>query len=190
MDQQQQYCLKWSNYSSNLATAFSNLFNTETLTDVTLFCEGTFADKMREVSAEGCSWGDHTGGRGFESHWIMTQLWLAFLIKIDLFFILKPPLPAVTVNRDRFPSLFHLPFCSRLKLCLYYHLTSVHLLFHSTNLRVNCTPHGYFSQLKVHPQSVLWPHLQRHHWTTLYNGIMIPFLATLKTHLCMAIEIS
>lgn len=40
MDQQQQYCLKWSNYSSNLATAFSNLFNTETLTDVTLFCEG------------------------------------------------------------------------------------------------------------------------------------------------------
>ncbi|CRL00660.1 CLUMA_CG013920, isoform A [Clunio marinus] len=42
MDQQQQYCLKWSNYSSNLATAFSNLFNTETLTDVTLFCEGEF----------------------------------------------------------------------------------------------------------------------------------------------------
>lgn len=44
MDQQQQYCLKWSNYSSNLATAFSNLFNTETLTDVTLFCEGKFED--------------------------------------------------------------------------------------------------------------------------------------------------
>lgn len=38
--EQQQYCLKWSNYSSNLATAFSNLFNSETLTDVTLFCEG------------------------------------------------------------------------------------------------------------------------------------------------------
>lgn len=42
MDHQQQYCLKWSNYSSNLATAFSNLFQSETLTDVTLFCEGKF----------------------------------------------------------------------------------------------------------------------------------------------------
>jgi hypothetical protein len=40
MDQQQQYCLKWSNYSSNLAMAFSNLFESETLTDVTLFCGG------------------------------------------------------------------------------------------------------------------------------------------------------
>uniref|UniRef100_A0A182XGV8 Uncharacterized protein n=1 Tax=Anopheles quadriannulatus TaxID=34691 RepID=A0A182XGV8_ANOQN len=32
---QQQYCLKWSNYSSNLAAAFSNLFDSATLTDVT-----------------------------------------------------------------------------------------------------------------------------------------------------------
>lgn len=50
MDQQQQYCLKWSNYSSNLATAFSNLFNTETLTDVTLFCEGKLSTK--EIRAD------------------------------------------------------------------------------------------------------------------------------------------
>uniref|UniRef100_A0A182MWT1 Uncharacterized protein n=1 Tax=Anopheles culicifacies TaxID=139723 RepID=A0A182MWT1_9DIPT len=35
---QQQYCLKWSNYSSNLAAAFSNLFDSATLTDVTLVC--------------------------------------------------------------------------------------------------------------------------------------------------------
>ncbi|KAL1376048.1 hypothetical protein pipiens_004526, partial [Culex pipiens pipiens] len=37
---QQQYCLKWSNYSSNLAAAFSNLFDSATLTDVTLVCGG------------------------------------------------------------------------------------------------------------------------------------------------------
>ncbi|KAG5676152.1 hypothetical protein PVAND_006001 [Polypedilum vanderplanki] len=54
MDQQQQYCLKWSNYSSNLATAFSNLFNTETLTDVTLFCEGTIF-KAHKLILAACS---------------------------------------------------------------------------------------------------------------------------------------
>lgn len=67
MDQQQQYCLKWSNYSSNLATAFSNLFNTETLTDVTLFCEGLFTNKMWGFGVEGFSWVDHAWGRRFES---------------------------------------------------------------------------------------------------------------------------
>ncbi|KAL7041315.1 hypothetical protein ACKWTF_000722 [Chironomus riparius] len=54
MDQQQQYCLKWSNYSSNLATAFSNLFNSETLTDVTLFCEGTIF-KAHKLILAACS---------------------------------------------------------------------------------------------------------------------------------------
>lgn len=52
MDQQQQYCLKWSNYSSNLATAFSNLFNTETLTDVTLFCEGELSSENSNENIE------------------------------------------------------------------------------------------------------------------------------------------
>lgn len=54
MDHQQQYCLKWSNYSSNLATAFSNLFQTETLTDVTLFCEGTIF-KAHKLILAACS---------------------------------------------------------------------------------------------------------------------------------------
>ncbi|CAO1301950.1 unnamed protein product [Diamesa serratosioi] len=54
MDQQQQYCLKWSNYSSNLATAFSNLFQSETLTDVTLFCEGTIF-KAHKLILAACS---------------------------------------------------------------------------------------------------------------------------------------
>lgn len=39
---QQQFCLKWNSFGSNLATTFSNLFKSESLTDVTLFCEGKF----------------------------------------------------------------------------------------------------------------------------------------------------
>lgn len=39
---QHQFCLKWNSFGSNLATAFSNLFKSESLTDVTLFCEGKF----------------------------------------------------------------------------------------------------------------------------------------------------
>ncbi|XP_077296498.1 chronologically inappropriate morphogenesis isoform X2 [Arctopsyche grandis] len=41
MDSQQQFCLKWNSFGSNLATAFSNLFKSESLADVTLYCEGT-----------------------------------------------------------------------------------------------------------------------------------------------------
>lgn len=37
---QHQFCLKWNSFGSNLATVFSNLFKSESLTDVTLFCEG------------------------------------------------------------------------------------------------------------------------------------------------------
>ncbi|GLG95991.1 Zinc finger protein chinmo, partial [Gryllus bimaculatus] len=40
MDSQQQFCLKWNSFGSNLATAFGNLFKSESLADVTLFCEG------------------------------------------------------------------------------------------------------------------------------------------------------
>ncbi|XP_065163448.1 zinc finger protein chinmo isoform X2 [Atheta coriaria] len=36
----QQFCLKWNSFGSNLATSFSNLFKSETLADVTLFCDG------------------------------------------------------------------------------------------------------------------------------------------------------
>ncbi|KAG6441179.1 hypothetical protein O3G_MSEX001696 [Manduca sexta] len=38
--QQQQYCLKWNSFGSNLANSFANLWNSESLADVTLYCEG------------------------------------------------------------------------------------------------------------------------------------------------------
>lgn len=40
MDSQQQFCLKWNSFGTNLATTFGNLFKSESLADVTLFCEG------------------------------------------------------------------------------------------------------------------------------------------------------
>lgn len=40
--QQQQFCLKWNSFGSNLATSFSNLFKSESLADVTLFCDGEY----------------------------------------------------------------------------------------------------------------------------------------------------
>ncbi|XP_055635355.1 zinc finger protein chinmo isoform X2 [Toxorhynchites rutilus septentrionalis] len=48
---QQQYCLKWSNYSSNLAAAFSNLFDSATLTDVTLVCGATVFSAHKVILA-------------------------------------------------------------------------------------------------------------------------------------------
>lgn len=39
---QQQFCLKWNSFGNNLATSFSNLFKSESLTDVTLSCESKF----------------------------------------------------------------------------------------------------------------------------------------------------
>ncbi|XP_049537750.1 zinc finger protein chinmo [Anopheles darlingi] len=51
---QQQYCLKWSNYSSNLAAAFSNLFDSAILTDVTLVC-GETVFKAHKVILAACS---------------------------------------------------------------------------------------------------------------------------------------
>lgn len=51
---QHQFCLKWNSFGSNLATAFSNLFKNESLTDVTLFCEGEFlAEKYSLLPAAG-----------------------------------------------------------------------------------------------------------------------------------------
>ncbi|XP_072375852.1 longitudinals lacking protein-like, partial [Diabrotica undecimpunctata] len=52
--QQQQFCLKWNSFGSNLATSFSNLFKSETLADVTLFCDGvTF--KAHKLILAACS---------------------------------------------------------------------------------------------------------------------------------------
>lgn len=42
MDPQQQFCLKWNSYSSNLAMTFSNLFKSDLLADVTLYCGGMY----------------------------------------------------------------------------------------------------------------------------------------------------
>jgi len=47
--QNQQFCLKWNSFGSNLATAFGNLFKSESLTDVTLFCDGK-CQKINSVS--------------------------------------------------------------------------------------------------------------------------------------------
>ncbi|XP_060818497.1 zinc finger protein chinmo isoform X1 [Bombus pascuorum] len=51
MDSHQQFCLKWNSFGSNLATAFSNLFKSESLTDVTLFCEGVTFKAHRLILA-------------------------------------------------------------------------------------------------------------------------------------------
>ncbi|XP_015186627.1 PREDICTED: protein tramtrack, alpha isoform [Polistes dominula] len=51
---QQQFCLKWNSFGTNLATAFSNLFQSDRLADVTLFCEGvTF--KAHKLILAACS---------------------------------------------------------------------------------------------------------------------------------------
>ncbi|KAG4070846.1 hypothetical protein HA402_011072 [Bradysia odoriphaga] len=54
MDPQQQFCLKWNSYSSNLAMTFSNLFKSELLADVTLFCGGTVF-KAHKLILAACS---------------------------------------------------------------------------------------------------------------------------------------
>ena len=38
----EKYKLKWSKYESNVLNAFRDLFETEALSDVTLFCEGEY----------------------------------------------------------------------------------------------------------------------------------------------------
>ncbi|XP_014248102.1 zinc finger protein chinmo [Cimex lectularius] len=54
MDPQQQFCLKWNSFGSNLVTTFDSLFKSESLTDVTLFCEGvTF--KAHKLILAACS---------------------------------------------------------------------------------------------------------------------------------------
>ncbi|XP_039301939.1 zinc finger protein chinmo isoform X1 [Solenopsis invicta] len=51
---QQQFCLKWNSFGSNLATTFSNLFKSDTLTDVILFCEGV-SFKAHKLILAACS---------------------------------------------------------------------------------------------------------------------------------------
>lgn len=52
--QQQQYCLKWNSFGSNLANSFANLWNSESLADVTLYCEGR-QFKAHKVILAACS---------------------------------------------------------------------------------------------------------------------------------------
>lgn len=54
MDPQQQFCLKWNSYSSNLAMTFSNLFKSDLLADVTLSCNGTVF-KAHKLILAACS---------------------------------------------------------------------------------------------------------------------------------------
>ncbi|XP_014486679.1 PREDICTED: hormone receptor 4 [Dinoponera quadriceps] len=48
---QQQFCLKWNSFGTNLLTASLNLFKNESLTDVTLFCEGVTFKAHRLILA-------------------------------------------------------------------------------------------------------------------------------------------
>lgn len=47
----EKYRLKWSKFETNILTAFQNLYETEQLSDVTLFCEGTTFKAHRLVLA-------------------------------------------------------------------------------------------------------------------------------------------
>lgn len=47
---QQQFCLKWNSFGTNLLTASLNLFKSESLTDVTLFCEGKSLNSVKTRS--------------------------------------------------------------------------------------------------------------------------------------------
>jgi hypothetical protein len=42
----EKYKLKWSKYESNILSAFHSLLESETLSDVTLFCEGEEIKKI------------------------------------------------------------------------------------------------------------------------------------------------
>uniref|UniRef100_A0ABD2W1H4 Uncharacterized protein n=1 Tax=Trichogramma kaykai TaxID=54128 RepID=A0ABD2W1H4_9HYME len=39
-DDNQQFCLKWNSFGSNLAEAFSVLYRSGSMTDCTIFCAG------------------------------------------------------------------------------------------------------------------------------------------------------
>lgn len=45
----EKYKLKWSKYESNILNAFHGLLESETLSDVTLFCEGEFQMQTTSV---------------------------------------------------------------------------------------------------------------------------------------------
>ncbi|CAH0716633.1 unnamed protein product, partial [Brenthis ino] len=50
----QQFCLRWNNYQTNLATCFDQLLQTESFVDVTLACEGQSL-KAHKVVLSACS---------------------------------------------------------------------------------------------------------------------------------------
>lgn len=51
---QQQFCLKWNSFGTNLLTASLNLFKNESLSDVTLFCEGKSHNTAEACSLQSC----------------------------------------------------------------------------------------------------------------------------------------
>jgi len=54
MGDQQQFCLRWNNHGSTLVAVFDALFTSESLVDVTLFCEGKLL-KAHKVVLSACS---------------------------------------------------------------------------------------------------------------------------------------
>ncbi len=52
---QQQYCLRWNNYTTNLLTVFGELLRNEDFTDVTLACEGGPFIKCHKMVLAACS---------------------------------------------------------------------------------------------------------------------------------------
>ncbi|CAL4061025.1 unnamed protein product, partial [Meganyctiphanes norvegica] len=54
MGDQQQFCLRWNNHGATLVAVFDSLFNSESLVDVTLFCEGQLL-KAHKVVLSACS---------------------------------------------------------------------------------------------------------------------------------------
>ncbi|CAG0885964.1 unnamed protein product [Cyprideis torosa] len=52
---QQQFCLRWNNYQSNLCSVFDQLLHAESFVDVTLACQGSKFIKCHRVVLSACS---------------------------------------------------------------------------------------------------------------------------------------
>ena len=49
MSSNDQYCLRWNSYETNILATFEGLLDSEALSDVTLFCEGEiFRNEIRK----------------------------------------------------------------------------------------------------------------------------------------------
>lgn len=53
--QQQQFCLRWNNYQTNLTNVFDQLLQNESFVDVTLVCDGGHSIKAHKLMLSACS---------------------------------------------------------------------------------------------------------------------------------------